>query len=242
MTLYDYTSLLIQQCEYVESVHSSILIFDPKIYTSTTPQVECASVGSTCQPACKHFDPAKACKYSDLALNHQTFVQAFWQYRSLALKRQMEWKLFYECFHPKSDSKKAEKFEAIFPQDVPILGNQDAMSNFEVTKNLDPNDPSHWSKERVAAATGGAELKRRMATTDWDWQWYKYCRNKGAEPNMALCKEKNKLDLLLFREMGDSYENTGSYSIKKTHRDYLVLYTAYKALKGLLQVTIVFTD
>jgi len=204
--------------------------------------VDCRSTGDTCQPACSRFDPAAACKYSDLSLNYQTFVQAFWQYRSEALNRRAKWTIFYECFHPKARASENKKFEAIFPQDVPLLSNQEAMSNYEVGRHLDPSDPGHWSKERLDAATSGDELSRRMAATDWDWDWYSHVKFEGIKPTMHLCREKNKLDRLLFKELGDKYENTGSYTFKKTHPDFLKLQSLNAALKGTLLMTITFVD
>lgn len=242
MTLSNYVDVLIQQCEYVEFMHSSILIFDPKIYRDDAPCVSCTSTGTTCHPGCNFFDPAVSCKYSDLTLDYQTFVQAFWQYRSEALRRQSKWSLFYGCFHPKPSKDAKEKFKAIFPQDVPLLGNQDATSNYEVGRHLDPADPGYWSRARLSAATSGQELDRRMAATDWDWDWFSHTKEKGITPTMYLCREKNKLDKLLFDELGDDYENTGSYTFEKTHRDFLQLQTLYKILKDTLLLKMTFTD
>jgi len=201
------------------------------------------SLGSHCNPGCNIFDPTKSCKHSDLSLDYQTFTQAFWSYRSQALRRNSHWHLFYDCFHPKpKDKDQITKFAAVFPDDVPLLGNQMAMSNYDTGKHLDEDDPGFWSKDRLNAAISGSGLERRMATTDWDWDWFSSLKKKGIAANMAMCKNKNQLDKILFKEFGEKYENTGIYSLKKTHKEFIRLSTLYNSLEEHLLLKIDFID
>ncbi len=236
MDLTDFVTFINRQAELIEVCHHAIMLLDRNIYvTDKYSYLVCKSTGGHCTPACSRFDPSIACDYSDLSLQHQTFVEAYWDYRVKSSKQNTHWRLFYECFHPKtSEETQHKKFDAEFPNDVPALNNQQAISNHQVNKNLDSNDPAYWSSARLDAAVKGNELKRRMASTDWDWRWYDQSTKAGKVVDMVIAKNKNKFDKLMHNEFGEDYEDTGSYTYSKTKKDYIRLSSLYEQLKDLL--------
>jgi hypothetical protein len=184
--------------------------------------------------------PEEACSYSDLSLDYQTFVQAYWLYRVKARVKSDDWHLFYKCFHPTPVTEKKAKFEAKFPNDVPLLGNMHAMSTYEASKNLDPEDPAYWSSDRLDAALKGTELERRMAATDWDWYWYSRQIAAGKSVDMSIAGAKNRLDKILYELYDDKYEDSGSYNIEASNKYFIELKQLYKKLKDYLKVILIF--
>lgn len=234
---------LVEQAEIIEKVHIAILTCDPHIYKKGSSEIVCTKLGSSCNPACRLFDPLSVCRFSDLSLNYQTFYQAYWSYRVIANNKNDDWRLFYECFHGKPKPKGVTGlFKAEFPYDIPFLNNQQVMSNQSVSKNLSPDDPSFWDDDRVRKATSGDDLERRLACTDWDWKWYNSLTKKGVKVDMTMAQNKNKFDKLMFAEFGETYEDTGVYFYKKGSPNFINLSGLYERLKDNITVRLEFVD
>jgi hypothetical protein len=152
-----------------------------------------------------------------------------------------DWSLFYGCFHPKKEKNEAVQFEAKFPFDQPWLTNMDAHATYEASKDLEQDNPGHWDRTRLEAATVGSDLEKRSASTDWDWNWYKKKKiQEGLPIKLSVATDKNKFDKIMFDLFGESYEDDGTYTIEKDNKYFVQLKTLYDSLKDFLDLTMIF--
>ena len=199
--------------------------------------------GSACHPGCSHFSPTKYCDHSTLDLTYQTFAQVFWSFRRERLNEYINWKTFYRCFHDAPDGHKKKQFKVEFPHDVPVLSNMAAQSNYEVGKHVPPGEPSHWSEERLRAATRGTDIEKRMASVDWDWAWYEWAtRDKGLRVDMTIAKNKVAFDKIMVNMFGDDYEDDSHHEIPVDHPQFIKLKTHYVLIKDYIKNKIEFVS
>lgn len=229
-----------EAAEYTSFVYHEIMIRFPDIYDREPPHRICGSTRQPCSPACRMFDPQKACWHGQVSQNYRSLTEGLWEYRVRSLSHTEDWKLFYDCFWPPKKKKKEGLFTAEFPNDVPVIPDALVRSNAHATKGMKDDDPGKWTEQRVHAAIHGKELQRRMATTDWDWQWYNKAIADGHQVSMTVAKNKVRLDRIMFKKFGDSYETGGTYKVEKVHPDFLKVQLLYNQLKHMMDIRLEF--
>lgn len=240
-TLPDFVYSLRDAADYVSVIHSNILVSYPEIYDVPKPQRLCETTGGSCSPSCRLFSPGKTCIYAGVSMEYRSLVECLWLYQSKMLSHEQDWRLFYDCFHPRKRGESREGvFKAEFPNDVPALPDSAVRANAHATKNLKDDDPSKWTEQRVHAAIHGDEVQRRMAATDWDWQWYSSSLASGHKISSSTARNKVRLDKILYRVFKDDYETGGTYTFMKTDKDFIKVQTMYNQLKHMLDIRIEF--
>lgn len=234
---------IVYQAEAVTLVSDAVARVSPDLIRKCgRAQLACGPSGSPCSAACHRFDPGVSCTYSRLDNSTYTpLVGAFWTFRSNKFIEWEHWDLFYRCFH-RSDKKDDGKVRFVkkFPNDIALMRQSMAESNFRATAQLPDTDIGKWTSERLAAVSM-SDLDHRMASTDWDWNWYSSCGRRNLVVSLQQAEMKVKLDKLLHGLYGDAYENTGTYTVSKTDPLYPQIEGLYRNLKPLLTIEIVFT-
>jgi len=206
----------------------------------------CGNTGNPCIPSCRFFYPNRQCEHIQIQRDYKTFDELYWEHRTCVDKDTRKWKLFYQCFHglPKKegDSDGKKQFVVEFPHDIPLISESEVRINRRSTKDVDPDNPIYWSKEREDACLGNSAVMHRLASTDWDWAWYRYITRKGLKVDGGVARSKVEFDKIMFKLFGDNYEDEGTYTVKKTDPNFVKMTQLYSTLKSYIRIQINFEN
>lgn len=107
-----------------------------------------------------------------------------------------------------------------FPDDAPYITKEEINQIMQGVKQgaVKPEDPEYWDNERIELAQSEEAWKRKIALSDWFYDWYKKVKKKGYEhiiDRETLIKKKELDDLVFELAVINNETNEKEFTNKK---------------------------
>ncbi len=187
------------------------------------PSIRCGLTTSFCVINCPIFDVN--CRHRNYQFDYLTVSQLIFLSRILFEYKLSDKDFWYQLITGKSLKdlyyKKEKEKELIqlseqgkleFPDNAPYITMEEINEILAGQKStlISPSDPEYWDNERIEMARSDIAWKRRIALSDWYYDWYKKIKMKGYDNlvNRETLIKKKELDELMHQlSKDDSFTN-----------------------------------
>lgn len=110
--------------------------------------------------------------------------------------------IYYKNQRDKELTAKLKSEGLDFPDNAPYITKEEINEIMQAQKQgiVNVNDPEYWDEERIEFSQSKEAWKRKLALSDWFWDWYKKLKKKGLEHLLSreLLIKKKELDELIY--------------------------------------------